>query len=154
MRTLLKMLLFFVGAAVVTRLAGLVVTRQLNEGSEVSDEFRRVVIMDGAEFTSQAGGLRHGEMSVLLGGAKLDLRAATLDPAGATLLVDNTLGGIQVLVRDDWAVTVDEELVGGGDTTIEVPSPDDLPEDAPKLVLKLMTRLGGSQVTTTDQVFG
>jgi predicted membrane protein len=150
MRTLLKPLLLLIGGMVVTRLAGLVVSRHFEEGREVSDEFRRMVCFDGLQFTSRAGGLRNAEVSVVLGGAKVDLRNAVIDPAGATILLENTLGGLVLNVRDDWAVTVDDVLVGGGETEVRVTSPDELPADAPKLRVRVITRLGGTVITTGD----
>ncbi len=144
MRTLLKLALFFIASAAAARVSAFVISRQLDEGSEASDEFRRVVILDGTEFTSQAGGLRSGDVCVVLGGAQLDLR-------GATLMLKNTLGGLQVLVRDDWAVTVEDEIIGGGGVEIDVTPADDLPEDAPRLRISLLTRMAGSTVSTTDE---
>ena len=148
MRRLSKALLLLFGVMVVTRLAAAVVARQFEEGSEVSDEFRRVVLLDGFEFTSRAGGLRSAEVSVLLGGATIDLRDATIDPAGATILLENTLGGLLVLVRDDWAVTVDDVMLGGGENEVRVTPPTELPDDAPRLDVQLITRLGGSVIAT------
>ena len=66
MRALAKLLLFITVSAVVTRVAALVVSKQLNEGTEVSDEFRRVVLLDGLDFTSRAGGLRSAEILSLI----------------------------------------------------------------------------------------
>ncbi len=151
MRTSLKLALLFIASAAAARVSAFVISRKLDEGSEASDEFRRVVILDGTEFTSQAGGLRSGEVRVVLGGAQLDLREATLDPGGATLMLKNTLGGLQVLVRDDWAVTVEDEIIGGGGVEIDVTPADDLPEDAPRLRISLLTRMAGSTVSTTDE---
>jgi predicted membrane protein len=148
MRTLLKTMFLVIGSVIVTRLAAYVVAQQFEEGSEVSDEFRRMVIFDGLDFASRAGGLRSGEVSVFLGGAKLDLREAVIDGAGARIHVENTLGGLAVTVRDDWAVTVNEMVVGGGEVEVRVTPLDELPEDAPKLELDIITRLGGTVVTT------
>ena len=150
MRVLLKVLTIVAVSAIATRLAGTLAARQSDEGSEVSDEFSRTVVMDGLDFRSQARGLRSGRVSVLLGGARLDLRDAVLDRRGARLTLDCTLGGLSVIVRPEWAVTVDETLIGGGDTRIDVSDPDDLPEDAPRLTIDLLTRLGGSVVSTRD----
>ena len=154
MRSLLKTLLVLVAAAIVTRVAAMVVSKQLEEGSEVSDEFRRMSLLDGLEFKSRAGGLRSGEVGVVLGGAKVDLREATIDPGGATILLENTLGGLILVVRDDWAVTVDDTLLGGGDTTIAVTPPTDLPDDAPRLDVQVITRLGGTIITTDPSPYG
>ncbi len=148
MRTLSKLLLLLFGAMVTTRLAAMFVSRQLDEGTEVSDEMRRVVLLGGLEFTSRAGGLRSAEASVFLGGATIDLREAAIDPAGAIVLLENTLGGLELRVREDWAVTVDDMVVGGGESEVHVTSPDELPPDAPRLNVQAITRLGGTLVTS------
>lgn len=150
MRALYKALLVVAGAAIVTRLAAVVVSKQFEEGSEVSDEFRRLTVLDGLEFSSRARGLRNGDVGVMLGGARIDLRAATLDPAGAMILLENTLGGMVLLVREDWVVTVDDKLIGGGQTQVEVTPPSELPADAPRLQVDVITRLGGTVITTGD----
>ena len=150
MRTLLKLLLVLIAGTVVTRLAARVVSKRFEEGSEVSDEFRRMVILDGLDFASRARGLRQAEVGVVLGGARVDLRDAVIDPAGATILLENTLGGLVLNVRDDWAVTVEDMLVGGGEIEVRVTSPDELPADAPRLQVDVLTRLGGTVITTGD----
>jgi len=151
MRTLLKVLLLIAGAAIAARVSALVISKQLDEGSEGSDEFRRVVILSGIDFASQAGGLRDVEVSVTLGGAKLDLRGATIDPAGARVLAQNTMGGLLIIVRDDWAVSVDDTLIGGGDSQVEVTPIDELPGDAPRLQIDVVTRMGGTVISTKRQ---
>ena len=148
MRTLLKTLLRVGMAVSLIRIAAMLVSKRFEEGSEVSDEFRRVICLDGADFISRAGGLRHAEISVILGGAKVDLRDAVLDPGGATVLLENTMGGLLVLVRDDWAVHVDDMIVGGGETEVRVTAPDELPGDAPRLHVQVITRLGSTVVRT------
>lgn len=150
MRRLLKVLGFMAISAIVTRVVTLVVARRSDEGTEVSDEFRRTVAFDGLSFTSRAGGLRDGAVKVVMGSARIDLRHAVLDPAGARLMVENTMGGLSVHVRDDWAVNVEETLIGGGQTDVRVTSPDDLPDDAPRLHVDVTTRLAGTLVTTGD----
>ena len=150
MRTLSKALFLLFGVIAITRLAALVVSRRLDEGTEVSDEVRRVVLFDGVEFESRAGGLRNAEISVVMGSARVDLRHADIDPGGAILLLENTLGGLMVHVRDDWAVTVDDVLVGGGEVEVRVTPPDELPVDAPRLNVQAITRLGGTVITSRD----
>jgi predicted membrane protein len=148
MRTSIRALLLLIGAMVVTRLAAAVVSKRFEEGTEVSDEVRRVVLLDGLEFSSRAGGLRSAEVSVVLGGATIDLRDAAIDPAGASVLLENTLGGLELRVRDDWAVTVDDVMVGGGEIEVRVTPLDELPTDAPRLNVQVITRLGGTLITT------
>jgi hypothetical protein len=153
MRTLAKLLLLAMGSAAAAWAAGLLVARRLDEGSAASDEFRRVAVMNGIEFRSLAGGLRRGRIDVLLGGAMIDLREAKLDPAGAEIVAENTVGGLAIVVREDWAVSVDDTRSGGAEVQVEVADPSALPEDAPRLHVKLRTRAAGSAVTTSETTF-
>ena len=148
MRSLSRLLLFAVVSTIATRLAALVVSRRCDHGSEVSDEFRRVVVFSGLDFTSRARGLRRAEVSVIFGGVRIDLRDAVIDPAGASLLLESTLGGADVMVRDDWAVTVKETL-DGGQTDVSVTSPADLPADAPALRISVSNRLASTTIRAT-----
>ena len=150
-RLLLRALLFFIVSAIFSRIIALLASQQFDEGDEDSDAFRRVVVMDGGALTSRASALRSGEVTAVMSGMRLDLREATLDPAGAELRLENTMSGLQVLVRDDWAVSVDDQLVGGGNVEIDVAAPDDLPEDSPKLRIRLVTRMGGSVIGTSER---
>ena len=43
--------------------------------------------------------------------------------------------------------------MGGGDTQVHVTSPDELPEGAPRLDLRVITRLGGTIVTTDESTY-
>ena len=153
MRALLKVLLFFVVSAIAARISSFIVSSQLDEGSEVSDEVRRVVILNGLGFTSRARGLRSIDVSVALGGAKLDLRGALVDAAGAQVLARNTLGGLLIVVPEDWAVSVDDQLHGGGNTEVDVTPLDELPDDAPKLHIDVTTRFAGTVISTKDRGF-
>jgi hypothetical protein len=150
LRKLLSLLAVTIGGMIALRIIADLFTRQLDEGSEVSDEFKRVSALNGIEFSSRAGGLRSGTIAVMMGGARVDLRSATLDPAGAKLEIDNTLGGVQVLVRPDWAVRVDEDLRGGGEIDVDVAAIDELPEDAPQLQIHAMTSLAATQIVAED----
>ena len=150
MRPLFKLLLFLVVSTVITRLAAMVVSKQFEEGSEVSDEFRRVVVFDRLDFDSRAGGLRSGQVSVVMGGARIDLRNAVLDPDGARLLTESTMSDLMILVREDWNVSVNDVLVGGGQVEVNVTPPEDLPEDAPQLRIDAITRMGATVVRTDD----
>jgi len=153
MRALLKVLLFFAVSAIAARISGFIVSSQLDEGSEVSDEVCRVVILNGLEFTSRARGLRSMDVSVALGGAKLDLRGALVDTSGARVLARNTLGGLLIVVPEDWAVSVADQLLGGGNTEIDVTPLDELPDDAPKLHIDVTTRFAGTVISTKDRGF-
>ena len=82
-----------------------------------------------------------------MGGVDVDLRDATLDPTGATVELSAVMGGIQLTVPDTWAVDVDAETLAGGFEANVTPV-DQLPDDAPKLRVHAVARMGGALVTT------
>lgn len=143
---LLGAIVVFVALSVAARIAAVIVSRRLTLGDESSDEFRTATIMNGKEFHSHAEHLRSGTAITSLGEMALDLTEATLDPAGASLELDTTMGGIEVRVPVYWSIEIDQEARGGG-LEVDVPLAEDLPEDAPKLHIHAVTRMGGGQVT-------
>jgi hypothetical protein len=85
-------------------------------------------------------------MTTWFGGSMLDLRGATLDPAGATLRVSTMFGGGNVVVPDGW--NVDTKLTacfgGAGDARPAV----DREPDAPTLRLEGVVLFGGWGITS------
>ena len=128
---------------------GQLLARRYTEGDAAADEFSLAAILGGAERTCTADALRRGRCLAVCGGVQLDLREAELDPAGAELLVQATMGGVQVIVPGAWRVTVDADAKAGGVDT-HVTAPGDLPDDAPALTVRVVARMGGVQVTTED----
>jgi Cell wall-active antibiotics response LiaF, C-terminal len=128
---------------------GQVLTRRLDKGDAAANELSFAAVFGGKERTSAATALRRVRCLAFCGGAQLDLRDATLDPAGADLDVKAVMGGVQVLVPEEWRVTVEEDTTAGGVDT-QVTAPAELPADAPTLVVRAVARMGGVQVTTKD----
>ncbi len=123
------------------------IAKRLSRGDEDSDEFQIVSICGGKEFQSHAEHLRTGSIVASMGGIDLDLRAATLDPAGASLDVNATMGGVQVTVPQAWAVDVDKSVLAGGFEAKLTP-PEELPDDAPTLHIRAVVCMGGVLVTS------
>lgn len=142
---LMKILLFIVGIQVLGSVVGLLISRRLSRGDEQSDEFAVAAFLGGKKFTSTAANLRSGSAVTSMGGIDLDLRGATLDPAGAHLDLRATMGGIQVTVPETWLVEVDEEVVAG-ELEVSVTPAEDLPKDAPKLHVHAVARFAGEVV--------
>jgi hypothetical protein len=143
---LLQALVVVIGLSVAAWIGGLLVARRLTIGDEDSDEFQLAIIMGGKESHSRAAHLKSATAITCLGGMALDLREATLDPSGASLELRTTMAGIEVRVPQSWAVEVEQETVGGA-LEVDVTSPEDLPEDAPKLRIHAVTRMGGGLIT-------
>ncbi len=116
-----------------------------SRGAPGDNEFALVAAWDGLKFESAAPAFRRGSLSTMFGGAELDLRGATLDPAGARLEVRCLFGGAAVIVPEDWRVTLDSLSIFGG--TGNETATEGLPPDAPELVVRTETVFGGVGVT-------
>ena len=143
---LLRAFMVFMGISVTAWVTSLVISNKLTRGDESSDDFRVATIMNGGEFRSHAANLRSGSAVTIMGGVRIDLRGATLDPSGASLELNTFMGGLEVLVPEDWAVEVDQE-VSGGDSKVNVTPLEELPEDAPRLRIHAALRLGEAEIT-------
>ena len=88
--------------------------RMASSGTETDDEFDLVTIYDSVTFASQAAALRRGSALTWYGGGTIDLRGATLDPAGATLELRMLFGGLQLVVPPSWRVERDVTAIFGG----------------------------------------
>lgn len=147
---------FFVktGVGLVVVLAGLgaagqALARRKTVGDETADEFAIATYVGGVERTCRATALRHGSVSVVCGGVDLDLREAVLDPAGATLELSATWGGVNLTVPREWRVLVEDRATLGG-VDARVTPPEELPDDAPILRVEATARLGGVAIKATD----
>jgi predicted membrane protein len=142
MRGSLRALLLVVIAGVV----GQLVSKRLTKGDEDSEEFQLAAIVGGKELKSRATGLRSASVLTVVGGVDIDLRAATLHPAGATLDVSTIVGGAQVMLPPDWVVDLETRgSMGGVDTRLSESA--DHPEGAPTLHVTTNTWLGGVQIS-------
>lgn len=113
-----------------------------------ADEIDLVVVMDGARFASTAAAFRGGRVTCWYAGLDVDLRGATLDPAGARLEVRTAFGGTRIVVAPDVPVRVHAPAVFGGtsnETRAAGPT-----ADAPGLEISGFTTLGGLQVIAAE----
>ena len=109
MRTIRTLLRLFFGLALLGGLASALGAayargRIESRGDESDDEFDVVAIYAGQDFTSRAGALRRASVLSWYGGGTVDLRGASLDPAGATLTARSIFGGIRLVVPETWRV--------------------------------------------------
>ena len=103
------------------------------------------VIMRGNNFRSEAKAFRGGRLISWHGGADIDLRGATLDPAGAELEVITVFGGMQLRVPEDWRVRMHGIAVfGGAGSLARQPEEGDT---GPILNIRYRTLFGGFGVT-------
>lgn len=147
MRKVLRVLAWLAAVQIVAGIVGQFLSKKMTSGDAMSDEFKLAAILTGKQFKSASPDLKTGTVVSTMGGVDIDLREATLDPAGAYLDLTATMGGIRVVVSDEWAVDVDAEAKAGGCETRTTPLAT-LPEDAPRLNVHAVARMGGVLVTT------
>ncbi len=110
-----------------------------------ADEIRLAAIFEPLSFRSTAGAFRGGTIECWYGGGVIDLRDATLDPAGARLEVKAVFGGGQIVVPESWRVTTKVLGIGGvGDAR----SRRERPDDAPQLTIEGTALFGGFGVAS------
>ena len=110
-----------------------------------SDEIELSGIFRSFEFVSTSTAFRGGTMVCWYGGGSLDLREATLDPAGAVLTVRAIYGGAQILVPGDWRVTTAMRGFAGGAGDDRDPLAQ--ADDAPQLTIEGLAFFGGVGIT-------
>ncbi|HSO30016.1 MAG TPA: hypothetical protein VLS28_08925 [Candidatus Sulfomarinibacteraceae bacterium] len=88
--------------------------RMVSSGGPEDDELDLVAIYDGMEFASRAPALRRAAVTAWYGGGTLDLREATLDPAGAVLTVRAIFGGFELVIPETWRVELRARGIFGG----------------------------------------
>jgi hypothetical protein len=143
----------FIGRLIGLAWLGLIVTAIIGAIAAVSAK-RRMVIVDEPEanqislgaafeplsFRSTATAFRGGSIECWYGGGVIDLREATLDPAGAHLEIKVVFGGGQLVVPEDWNVTTGVIGIGGiGDARPKVVRR----ADAPSLTISGTVLFGG-----------
>jgi len=105
-----------------------------------ANEVHLAAILGPLMFESTAPAFRGGRLDCWYGGGVVDLRRATLDPAGATVRVRAIFGGGQIVVPAEWRVTTSVIGLGGiGDTR----GRGEQASDAPTLSIEGFVLFGG-----------
>ena len=149
MRKLFRALAWLAAIQIVAGIVGQLVSKKMTWGDENSDQFQLAALFGGKQFNSKASHLKSATVITAMGGIDLDLREATLQDTGAYLDLTATMGGIRVVVPADWAVDVDGEAKGGGWEARVTPAAE-LADDAPRLNVHAVSRMGGVLVTTQE----
>lgn len=138
---LLGWLVFVLGAVVYAKAKG----RDSTTPEPDADEIDLVTTFGPLEYANTASSFRGGTVTTWFGGGQLDLRGATLDPAGATLKLSTLFGGGNLIVPPDWRIETHVAPVFGG---VGDGRPDGNPDEgAPTLRLEGLTLFGGWGIT-------
>jgi hypothetical protein len=135
----------FIGPAVIIVVGlSLITGRSMGGRQEVSeDRIGRFILFSGAQIASRSPRFSGGSVTVIFGGADIDLHDAT--PAdGAALDTVAIFGGIDIRVPQGWDVVIHGmPLFGGFDN---ITGKESLPPDAPRLVVQGLALFGGVEV--------
>jgi hypothetical protein len=108
-----------------------------------ADEVELRAIFQPFHFESRATAFRGGKVECWYGGGIIDLRNATLDPAGAHLEIRTIFGGGQIIVPESWDVAASVKGIGGvGDARAQTARD----RDAPRLSISGLVMFGGLAV--------
>ena len=145
MRVIGRLLALFGIGVVVTAVVGAIAAQRAKQDfvsidDPEADEIRLAAIFAPVSFKSTATSFRGGSIDCRFGGGVVDLREATLDPAGAHLKVTAMFGGGQILIPESWRVTTRVLGIGGiGDARPGI----ERAEDAPHLTIEGTAIFGG-----------
>ncbi len=146
MKRLVKLAIFgAIAGWIASVVAALSMKRRLVPNDDPSSsEVDLVAIFGPLDFVTTATDFRGGTVECWYGGGVIDLRDATLDDGLARLRVRAVFGGGQILVPENWRVTVDVRGIGGvQDARGPAPQSD---ETAPELVIEGIVVFGGFAV--------
>jgi hypothetical protein len=151
MRTIRSILGLTVGFVIISSILAAVVAavakrHMISSGTETDDEFDLVTIFDGVDFASTAPAFRRGSVLTWYGGGQIDLRGATLDPAGGELNVRALFGGVQVIVPETWHV--EQRMVAFLGGVSDSREKSEAQETGPVLILSGWAVFGGIDVTS------
>jgi len=146
MRALRTVLGLFIGLTILTAIASalsaaLLKRRLPSQGEESDDEIALVTIYTGRDFSSTATAFRGGSVLTWYGGGTIDLRRATLDPAGARLTARTIFGGLRLVVPETWRVEQHGVAIAGGIS--DTRDQDEYLPGAPTLTLDGFALFGG-----------
>ncbi len=154
--SLWPLVLVYIGLRMMTEAGGVRVTAQTfpdgspqpNAGApsvDAAPSISALAILGHVDrkITSQV--FQHAEVTAFMGGAKLDLREASLARGGAVINVMVMMGGVEIMVPQNWHVTTDVTpiLSGVEDQRRPVPAGTDIPN----LIVRGSIIMGGIELT-------
>jgi hypothetical protein len=113
---------------------------------EADDVIDLAAIFDNLDVRSTAPAFRGGDVLVWYGGGRLDLRGATIDPAGALLSLRALFGGLEVIVPPDWPVELHQRAFLGG--AAQARDAGRVDASRPTLVVDALSVFGGAAIVT------
>jgi hypothetical protein len=143
LRTTVKVVVVIAAVQAAAIVASRMASRRMNTGDADSDELRRLAVLNGVDMAITSQSFRHARIDLGMGGANIDLTAASLAPEGAEIEVYGAMGGLNVKVPADWRITADadDRTVG-----LKIPEQIELPDSAPHLHVVTRGKMMGVNV--------
>jgi hypothetical protein len=142
-RTRKLLALTTLAAVGVPPIAAAIVRSRFEGTAEDDDDLRVASIFDGRRISAGSPAFRGGQALAWYGSLDLDLRGASLDPAGARLRVVALFAGARVIVPSGWDVRVRPiGVFGGVDARVDPPL-----VSGPQLIIDAIAVFAGVQVT-------
>jgi predicted membrane protein len=104
---------------------------------------RGMAILGGYSRRNNSPEFRGGELTAVMGGCELDLRAATMKDNEATIDIFAFWGGVSIKVPEDWTVAINVvPIMGGVEDTTRPPKPDKIK----RLTITGYAIMGGAEI--------
>jgi hypothetical protein len=146
-RIIRRIVVAFVAITSISAVAAAVAKRSIvSRGGPGSDQIELAAIFDSVDLESRATSFRGGSLLCWFGGGTVDLRGATLDPAGARLTVRAIFGGGLLVVPDEWQV--DLKIIGIMGGVGDTRDKRGRPADAPRLIVDGFALFGGFGISS------
>lgn len=112
-------------------------------GPPEADTFSCVAVWAGVDRKSTSQALKGGDFTAVMGGGELDLRAAKPAPGGAEIEVLVMMGGLDIMVPEDWGVVNEATVVMGA---LEDSRKVGVPAGDRTLIIKGFVMWGGVEI--------
>jgi predicted membrane protein len=110
---------------------------------DLGDDLRASAFLGGTKLNSSSKAFRGGEATAILGGCEIDLTGAEIEDTSAVLNCFAFMGGVDLRVPDEWAVSIQgTPILGGFEDKTRRPRGD----AQKRLVVKGFAILGGITV--------
>lgn len=114
-----------------------------NKNIILDDTIDEFAMLGGISTNNQSQQFKGGKVTAILGGVEIDLRAAKLNNGEGFLDITTIMGGVEVLVPNEWRVEVKGTPILGGWSN---KAKNNTNPDAPLLKIKCFTMFGGMEV--------
>lgn len=108
-----------------------------------TDEINGSAVFAGFEKKITNKNFKGGSLSVIFGGAELDLRQAGLDKDGAVIDMQVTFGGATILIPESWAMETQANAILGG---IENSTSNKETQEGKRLTIRATATFGGIEI--------